>query len=60
MMDHTQFEMQVAATLAAAIAPARGIKETVAIVDLMVEIRNELASRSVITKTSAAFIPKGR
>lgn len=60
MMDHTQFEMQVAAILTAGIAGTRGIKEPAAVVDLLVEIRDELVKRSVVTKTSAAFIPKGR
>jgi tRNA A37 threonylcarbamoyladenosine synthetase subunit TsaC/SUA5/YrdC len=59
-MDHTQFEMQVAAILAAGVAGANGVKEPSAIVDLLVEIHAEIAKRGAITKQTAGFIPKGR
>lgn len=59
-MDHAQFEMQVAAILAAGVAGAKGIQEPSAIVDLLVEIHAEITQRAVITKQSAGFVPKGR
>jgi hypothetical protein len=59
-MDHTQFEMQIAAILAAGAAGASGTKDPAAVVDLLVAIREEIANRGVIVKTSANFIPKGR
>ena len=57
-MDHTQFEMQIAAILAAGVAGASGIKEPATAVDLLVEIRDELVKRGVVTKMSANFTPK--
>ena len=59
-MDHTQFEMQVAAILTAGIAGASGIKEPAAVVDLLKEIHKELTAREVVVKVNANFIPKGR
>jgi|KBSMisStaDraftv2_1062788.scaffolds.fasta_scaffold3303599_1 tRNA A37 threonylcarbamoyladenosine synthetase subunit TsaC/SUA5/YrdC len=59
-MDHAQFEMQVAAILAAGVAGQGGVKEPSAIVDLLVEIHTEITRRAVITKQSAGFVPKGR
>ncbi|HEX2593949.1 MAG TPA: hypothetical protein VHL34_20785 [Rhizomicrobium sp.] len=59
-MDPTQFELQIAATLAGNIAGASGLKDPEAVVTLLLGIRDELAKREVINKKSAAFIPKGR
>jgi hypothetical protein len=59
-MDHAQFEMQVAAILAAGAAGASGAKDPETVVDLFVAIRDELAKRAAITRQSANFIPKGR
>jgi hypothetical protein len=59
-MDHAQFEMQVAAILAAGVAGAKGVQEPSMIVDLLIEIHSEIMQRAVITKQSAGFIPKGR
>jgi hypothetical protein len=59
-MDHAQFEMQVAAILAAGVAGANGIKDAKSVVDLLAEIHTEIVSREAITKQRANFIPKGR
>jgi hypothetical protein len=57
-MEHHQFEMQVAATLAAGIATARGATSTADVVNLLTEIHKEIVARTTIEKKSATFIPK--
>ena len=59
-MDHLQFEMQVAAILAAGIAPSRGATAPADVVSLLAEIHQELVARAVVEKKTATFIPKGR
>jgi hypothetical protein len=59
-MDHTQFEMLVAAVLTSGIAAKQEVTEPKALVGLMLEIRDALVEREAITKQSAAFVPKGR
>lgn len=60
MMDHSQFEMQVAAILTAGIASAKNATDPAALVTLLGEIHKEIVTRAVIEKKSANFIPKGR
>ena len=60
MMDHSQFEMQIAAILAAGIASAKNATDPAAVVTLLSEIHKEIVSREVVEKKSANFIPKGR
>ena len=57
-MDHLQFEMQIAAILAAGIAPARGATAPADVVSLLAEIHKELVARTVVEKKTSAFIPK--
>jgi hypothetical protein len=59
-MDHSQFEMLVAAILTSGIAGARGASEPQAVVSLLAEVHKEITSREIVTKQSAAFVPKGR
>ena len=59
-MDHAQFEMQVAAILAAALATTNGVKDAAGVVALLTEVHKEITTRGAITKQSANFIPKGR
>ncbi len=59
-MDHSQFEMLVAAILTSGIAGPAGIKEPAAVVSLMAEVHKQITERETITKQSAAFVPKGR
>jgi hypothetical protein len=59
-MDHYQFEMQVAAILAAGIASAKGATSAADVVTLLAEVHKEITERAVIEKKNSAFIPKGR
>jgi len=59
-MEHTQFEMLVAAVLTSGVVAKRDITDPAAMVGLLLEVRDALVAREAITKQSANFIPKGR
>ena len=57
-MEHHQFEMQVAAILAAGIAQAKGMTAPAEVVSLLAEVHKEIVDRGVIEHKRANFIAK--